>query len=240
VEDIKIKVLGLSATVIKDGNCDTMVKSALESARELGGVQTEFITLADKKIEMCQHCQYCIKNRCKCKIEDDAGMVLEAMGNADGIIFGAPTWNRNVIPLLGNLFSRVRYMGFFDPLIFRNKVAGYCTIGFLGFGMENALHIMEEYTYGLGMIPAARSTASSSTVVRGERAGYLENGVLDDERGMLYVKIVGLRVVELAKMVKLASMSGAIPGTPYNISTGARIGERERVFKDGVWRDHLD
>ena len=80
------------------------------------------------------------------------------------------------------------------------------------------------------MVPAARSIASSGTVVRKERAGYLEHGVLDDERGMHYVKIVALKVVELAKMVKLASMSGAIPATHCNISAGARIGE-------SLWQD---
>ena len=240
MESIEIKVLGLSVTVIKDGNCDTMVKRALETAKSLGGVQTEFIGLADKKVEMCRHCQYCIEHRCWCKMEDDANMILEAMGKADGIIFGAPTWNRNAIPLMGNLFSRARYMGFFDPLFFRNKVAGFCTVGFLGFGLENALHIMQEYTYGMGMIPAARAVASSSTVVMGERAAYLKNGVLDDEKGMHYVKILAHRVVELSKMVKYATMAGVVPGTPYNISTGASLREREKTFRKGVWRDRME
>lgn len=240
MEPANVKILGLSSTVIKDGNCDTMIQEALKIAEALGGVQTEFITMADKEVGICRHCQHCINHRSWCNQKDDANMILEAMGQADGIIFGAPAWNRNVIPLLGNLFSRARYMGFFDPLYFRNKVAGYCTIGFLGFGLENALRIMEEYTYGLGMIPAARAAASSSTVVLGQRAAYLENGVLDDKRGMNYVKVAAHRVVELAKIVKYASTAGVVPATPFNISTGAGINDRKKAFHEGVWRDEIE
>jgi len=50
---VNIKVLGISGTPIKGGNCDTMVQEALKSAAQVPGVETEFITLADKQIAMC-------------------------------------------------------------------------------------------------------------------------------------------------------------------------------------------
>ena len=67
-----IKILGISGTPVEDGNCGTMVKEALKVAEELsdpklGHVETEFITLADKEIAMCKHCQWCIENRSPCK-----------------------------------------------------------------------------------------------------------------------------------------------------------------------------
>src|SRR4030042_1043014 len=60
---VNIKVLGLSATPIKGGNCDTMVQEALKTAAQVPGVETEFITLADKQVAMCQHCQWGIDSR---------------------------------------------------------------------------------------------------------------------------------------------------------------------------------
>ena len=66
------KILGISGTPIKGGNCDKAVQAALESAATIEGIETEFITLADKKIASCIHCQYCIKNMVPCKFEDDS------------------------------------------------------------------------------------------------------------------------------------------------------------------------
>ena len=91
-----VHILGISATPIKDGNCDTVVKEVLKSAKELeskelGGVTTEFITLADKEIAMCKHCQWCIENRAPCKIKDDAQMIYEKIAQCDGLIVGTPT-----------------------------------------------------------------------------------------------------------------------------------------------------
>ena len=62
METVEINILGISGTDIKDGNCDTLVKEALKGAEEIGeevgGVETEFVTLADKEIVRCKHCQW--------------------------------------------------------------------------------------------------------------------------------------------------------------------------------------
>ena len=76
---VKIRVVGVSGTPIKGGNCDTMVQEALNVAKSIGNVETEFITMADKKVEMCRHCQYCIEHRVPCKIKDDHAMIIEAL-----------------------------------------------------------------------------------------------------------------------------------------------------------------
>ena len=76
MSEVDIKILGLSATPVKDGNCDTFVKEGLKGARELEGeggkVMTEFVSLAVKKIAMCQNCLWCIENKAPCKVKDDA------------------------------------------------------------------------------------------------------------------------------------------------------------------------
>jgi multimeric flavodoxin WrbA len=70
---VDIRILGISGSPIEGGNCDVMVQEALKTAAEIPGVETEFITLANKQIALCRHCQWCIENRSPCKIQDDAG-----------------------------------------------------------------------------------------------------------------------------------------------------------------------
>jgi multimeric flavodoxin WrbA len=79
---VDIKILGLSATPVLNGNCDTFVKEALKAAEamssDLGKVEIEFVTLADKDITMCKNCQWCIQNKKPCKIKDDATRYMKS------------------------------------------------------------------------------------------------------------------------------------------------------------------
>jgi len=233
---VPVKILGLSLTPIKGGNCDTMVKEALKSAEMQGDVEVEFITASDKKIAMCQHCQWCIEHRSRCKVDDDANMILDRMEASDGIIYGTPTWNRDACPLWGAFLSRHRSIAFFSQSL-RNKAGGFLTCGFLDFGMERALETMAQSTYGVGIILAGRATVLSSTAAFGQRPAYTEHGVLEDTRGMVFVRNVGIRVVELARMIKYATDAGVVMAEPVNLSTGRRIRTTEKVLVDGVWRD---
>ena len=241
MNSVNVRILGLSATPIKGGNCDTFVQESLKAVREvgdtLGGVETEFITLADKKIAMCQHCQWCIANKKPCKIEDDANAIYERMIESDGIILGAPTWTLTLSPPLVIFFSRVRYYGFFTTKL-ANKVVGYLTLGFFGFGLEQALDTMENLTKSF-MIPAARGWALVTTAAYGQRPAYLEGGVLEDKAGVLRARRVGVRVLELTRMIKYATQNGVVLPDQYRTTiTGGHVEvPREKVFVDGVWRE---
>src|SRR4030042_79747 len=94
---VDVRILGISGTPIKDGNCDKLVQVSLDAAkklgnREIGKVETEFITMADKNIAICTHCQYCIENRTRCNVDDDVHSVYDAIRRADGVILGGPIW----------------------------------------------------------------------------------------------------------------------------------------------------
>ena len=92
------KIVGISGTPVENGNCDKAVQAALESASLLPGVQTEFISLAGKKIAACKHCQYCIDNMAPCNVNDDANWIIDKMAEADGLILGAPVWTHTIPP----------------------------------------------------------------------------------------------------------------------------------------------
>jgi multimeric flavodoxin WrbA len=234
---LEVKILGISGTPVKGGNCDIYVQESLKAAAEIEGVSTEFVSLADKKIEMCTHCQWCMKNRAPCNVEDDAKEVWEKIFLSDGIIFGAPTWVNTLCPSLMILWSRARYYAFFTRELV-NKVAGYLTVGFFGWGLEHALDTMENLTK-IFMIPVARGWATASRAAFGERPSFLEHGVLDDSAGILRARNVAWRVVEVSRLIKYATEAGIqLPEEYRPTFTGSRLkGVEEKVFVDGVWRE---
>lgn len=215
---MKIKILGVSATPVKNGNCDKLVQEALRAAEEIESIETEFIPLADKSIAMCQHCQYCIENKTECKIKDDAQMIFQKMKEADGIIIGAPTWLRTVAPLILVLLSRARNIMFITHE-FRNKVAGAITLSWFGRGMDLAAQQILLVESRFMMIPVAQGMATASTVALGKRAAYMEHGALDDPVGVVSVRNVGYRVAEVAKMIKYAIEAGVGVPPEYQITT---------------------
>jgi len=220
---MSVKILGLSATVVKDGNCDKLVQKSLEAAEEIEDVETEFLTLAGLKIALCEHCQYCIDNKTGCKIQDDAQMVFQKMREADGIVIGAPTWLRTVAPPILNLLSRARSIMFFTH-DFRNKTAGAITVGWFGRGMDIATLEMMHVASRFMMISVAEGMATSSSVALGERATYMEHGALDDRLGMVSIRNVGYRTTEVAKMIKYATDAGVGVPPEYQVTTtGATV-----------------
>ena len=235
---VNVKILGISATPIKDGNCDTMVREALKACAELDDVETEFITLADKEIATCKHCQWCVENMAPCKIKDDVPVVYDKMTECDGLILGSPVWFNTLSPFLLNLFSRARYYVFFTHR-FRNKPAGLLTLGFLGYGLDNAISVMKDIVCAANMIPVATAKAIASGRVFGRRPDYLEHGVLDDSFGVMKARHAGYRVVEIARMIKYASSNGVTIPDNYKFTvTGGRVRPREeKIFVKATWRE---
>lgn len=219
--NLTTKILGISGTPIKGGNCDTAVQAALEAAAQYEGIETEFITLADKKIASCRHCQECIVNQQPCKFEDDATWIIDKMSRADGMIWGAPVWTHAIPPQLINLTSRCRYQVFFTG-DFRNIVFGSLTVCWFGVGEEFALMIMEAIAFNWLMIPVGRSWAKISTAAYGQRPAYMERGVLDDSAGMLRARLLGTRVAEIAMKMKYADAAnvGLPPEEQRSITCG--------------------
>ena len=235
---VKVKILGISATPVKDGNCDKMVRESLEACTELDDVQTEFIALADKEIAICKHCQWCIENMSPCNIEDDTYSIYDKIAESDGLILGSPTWFNTLSPFLLNFFSRARYIAFFTHR-FRNKPVGLLTLGFLGYGLDNAISVMKDVVWCMNMMPVAIARVVASGRVFGKRPDYLEHGILDDTFGTVQARQAGYRVVEVARMIKYAQEHGITVPDEYKFTvTGGKIRPREeKVFVRGVWRE---
>jgi len=118
-----MKVLGISGSPRPGGNTDTLVKLALDVlAGE--GIETEFLSLADRPIKPCTACLGCVKSdTVGCVQEDPAfeGMV-ERFLEADGILVGSPVHFGSATPQTMALLDRVGYVARANGNLLRRKV----------------------------------------------------------------------------------------------------------------------
>lgn len=106
-----VRVLGISGSP-RHGNTDTMVREALRAAASLG-VATEFLSLADLKVEPCDGCYQCYGfnrgatwERICFMHDDDVASIYRRIHDAHGVIIGSPVYALDVPARLKALMER--------------------------------------------------------------------------------------------------------------------------------------
>lgn len=109
-----IKILGISGSPRK-ANTELAISIALDAAKELlpEGIETELISLAEKKINPCDGCYQCYgfhkgatwENICYLH-NDDVAEVYKKIVSAHGIIIGSPSYAFDISAKLKALFER--------------------------------------------------------------------------------------------------------------------------------------
>ena len=84
-------IVVLSGSPRKSGNTETLVAAFKEGAESAGKTVTVFRT-AHIKISACTGCEYCIGDTKACTIKDDMTEVLEALHNADVVVWASPIY----------------------------------------------------------------------------------------------------------------------------------------------------
>jgi multimeric flavodoxin WrbA len=125
-----MKVLGISGSPRPGGNTDILVKLALDVlAHE--GIQTEFLSLADRPIKPCLGCGGCGKSdTVRCVQEDPAfeGMIERFM-EADGFLIGSPVYFGSATPQTMALLDRIGYVSRHGKSFLRRKVGAAIVVG---------------------------------------------------------------------------------------------------------------
>jgi multimeric flavodoxin WrbA len=114
-----VKVVGIVGSMRRGGNTEILTQIALDEIQK-EGLETELISLAEKKIEPCDGCRTCLKTG-KCHIKDDFDSVFTKMKEAEGIILSTPVYYGAATPQIVSLISRF-YANRGKPL--KNKVGG--------------------------------------------------------------------------------------------------------------------
>ena len=118
-----MKVLGIAGSPRRGGNTDILVNMALRVLAE-NGLETEFLSLADRPIKPCTACGGCSKlDEARCVQEDPAFEgLIEKFAEADGILIGSPVYFGSATPQTMALLDRVGYVARRHPELLRRKV----------------------------------------------------------------------------------------------------------------------
>ncbi|MFH1722294.1 MAG: flavodoxin family protein [Candidatus Altiarchaeota archaeon] len=185
-----MKVLGISGSHRK-GNTDFLVKYALGKC-EKSGLQTSFISLAEKDIGFCRDCDFCRKHDV-CVIDDDLNPILEEMKKSDAIIVGSPVYFGGMTGKLKAVLDRtlpLRRQG----LMLSKKIGGAISIG----GSRNGgqeLTIQNIHAWMLineMIVVGDKGTAHFGGAVVGRNPGDAEK----DEIGLKTVEGLAEKIVE--------------------------------------------
>jgi len=106
---LTVKIIGISGSPRKNSNTEVMVQAALQGAAESGGIETELVTLAGKKIMPCIGCFKCIerKDLCVFRHKDFMAEFYEKWLHADGFVIGSPVYHLSITGVLKNAIDRL-------------------------------------------------------------------------------------------------------------------------------------
>jgi multimeric flavodoxin WrbA len=209
-----LKIVGLSGSRIKEGNVEAYLAESLNHAREQKDVETELISLADKRIEPCLHCNWCLKNQTPekpCAQEDDMFGIYPQLLAADGIVLASPAHFGRLSGAMADVLDRTR--AFVHGNVYRfplkNKVGGALAVTyFRGAGLETTLAGLDVFFLCHQMILAV-----SGLYHLGAGAFSTRNGLglfekeprqmtLEDNYGLVSARVLMDRMIELIRLIK--------------------------------------
>jgi multimeric flavodoxin WrbA len=230
---IEVRILGISGSP-RHGNTEILVKEALKAAKELSGVTTEIISLADVRIDGgCKADYACWRKpeEAKCfSYKDDVNSIFGKMMEADGIIIGSPVYWGSIPAQLKCLFDRSMPVEIDFRL--RNKVGGAIAVAVERHGgHEGAVADIHRWFLIHDMIICGVGPERPKKTLGGHYGAMALQGypypvhsnepgddtaVLQDDIGMAATRFLGKRVTELTKVVKagLAGVSDSEMGWP--------------------------
>lgn len=123
-----MKILGICGSP-REGASEYLLKRALKDLEMEKTFETEFISVRDRKISPCSHCDNCVETKGKCSIEDDMDEIYRALREADGIILASPIHFGSISAQLKAVMDRCQALIMEDLDIFKNKVGISIVVG---------------------------------------------------------------------------------------------------------------
>jgi len=118
-----MKGLGISGSPPPGGNTDTLVKLALEVLSQQG-IETEFLSLADRPIRPCTACGGCSGPDVTDCVQEDPAFegIIRRFTEADGVLVGSPVYFGSATPQTMAMLDRVGYVSRHGKGFLRRKV----------------------------------------------------------------------------------------------------------------------
>ena len=122
-----MKILGICGSP-REGATEFLLKKALNDLED-ETFETTFITVRDRNISPCTHCNHCVETKGKCSIDDDMQEIYDALKEADGIILASPIHFGSISAQLKAVIDRCQAMIMEDLDIFKNKIGISIVVG---------------------------------------------------------------------------------------------------------------
>ena len=225
LKDVKVKVLGIVGTPIKNGNCQYQLEEALKLAEATGQATTELAHLRDYKLKYCIGCEKCMRKIHKiqaevgfdvtpvpivgynCSIKDGLDELHQKMIEADAIILMAPVYIASIPGQVKTFIDRSRT--FVHDFRLQDKVATAMTIGFFrNAGQDTALELMRTSLSALGLnVVSYGSAAVSTRDGLGVPIRETRFAVKEDLAGKVMMDIAVKKLVRTAVHIKVGKLA---------------------------------
>lgn len=98
------KILGITGSPRKPGNCEIMVKAVSRYIPE--DHELRLLRLSDFDLRPCKGCYRCLVKEKKCVLKDDINLIIDAIAWADALVVAVPTYFLGANALLKLLVDR--------------------------------------------------------------------------------------------------------------------------------------
>jgi len=188
-----MKVVAFNGSPKPKGNTYHALKLVCDEL-ESQGIETEIITVGNKKISGCLACNICAKNRDeRCSIHSDkVNDWIQLIKEADGILLGSPVHFASMSGNMKSFLDRAFYVAGANNNMFRFKV-GAAVVAVRRSGGLPAFNELNNFlNYSEMMIP----TSNYWNVIHGTAPGE----VLKDEEGVQIMQVLGRNMAYLLKL----------------------------------------
>ena len=119
-----MKIVLVNASTRKNGATAKILNEFAGQLKLYGDTEVSLFHLSDLTVGFCKGCCLCYKTG-KCFINDDADMLSEIIGKADGVIIGTPNYVSNVSGQLKTFIDRGHFV--FEQLLKDKYAIGVVT-----------------------------------------------------------------------------------------------------------------
>ena len=179
-----MKIIGICGSP-REGATEFLLKKALSDLEKEESFETQFITVKNKNISPCTHCNDCVESKGRCSISDDMDEIYEALRQADGIIMASPIHFGSISAQLKAVIDRCQAMIMEDLDIFKNKVGISIVVGGdRAGGQELAIQQINTFYLLNKIIPVSGGSfgANLGACLWSQDGG--AEGVMEDEYGL--------------------------------------------------------
>lgn len=184
------------------GATEYALKQAMAHIESIDGIQTNYMSLRNRKIAPCNGCGYCKKNRTWCILKDDFQELIDEFIKADAYLVGSPVYVYSATPQLAAFCSRMRPLFHVVPEAVRNKPVAAVAVG----GARNGGQ--EATVAQIGNMFMARGMLMVSNEIYGYSGAYVWSkdqggeGVAADELGLGNTLKLAAKLAEVTRLLE--------------------------------------